>query len=134
MPRGAQGVSKHIAERPRRRLDVVGLHLLCVIFQFCYSMFGSFVVFVFAGPRFAHIDIPVQCRFAALKRTLSVQGKCRTELSHGHLTCSGVCASWSAGFRPYLRPEDAPARLVRKIQESVGGGVYTNLEQAVRGI
>ena len=31
-------------------------------------------------------------------------------------------------------PPTGAARLVRKIQESVGGGVYTNLEQAVRGI
>jgi hypothetical protein len=30
-------------------------------------------------------------------------------------------------------PSTGAARLVRKIQESVGGGVYTNLEQAVRG-
>ena len=30
-------------------------------------------------------------------------------------------------------PPTGAARLVRKIQESVGGGVYTNLEQAVRG-
>jgi predicted PurR-regulated permease PerM len=31
-------------------------------------------------------------------------------------------------------PPTGAARLVRKIQESVGGGVYTNLEQAIRGI
>ena len=31
-------------------------------------------------------------------------------------------------------PPTGAARLVRKIQESVGGGVYTNIEQAVRGI
>jgi len=30
-------------------------------------------------------------------------------------------------------PPTGAARLVRKIQESVGGGVYTNLEQAVKG-
>ena len=30
-------------------------------------------------------------------------------------------------------PPTGAARLVRKIQESVGGGVYTNLEQAIRG-